>query len=523
MTRSRWGWGDDGQRPNLAEVAARVGAFLGEVEATSPHEAWSVPRPRVEVPAAIAEFATRDDELRARRARGKAYPDRVLGFRGDFSTAPDVVAFPRSAEEVARTLEACTQANLSVTPFGGGSSVVAGIEPRLGPGHRGTCTVDLSKLDRLLEVDDVSGLAHLEGGVFGPALETQLGLHGLTLRHYPQSFEFSTLGGWIATRAGGHFATGPTHIDELVAGLTAVTPRGTVETRVLPASGAGPDPVRLFCGSEGRLGIITSAWMRVRPRPTHRGQASVGFETFDDAVAATRAIAQSGLWPANCRLLDAEEAFVHGVAAGQHVLVLGFESADHPVGPALHRAVVLGQAHRGSLLDLPVVKDEPQAARGEAAGAWRQAFLQGPYLQDSMICLGVLADTFETACPWRRVLELVGQVKETLRQALDRLCGGGLVSCRFTHVYADGAAPYFTFIGKAARGGELEQWAELKAIATESVLKHGGTVTHHHAVGRTHRDGYRQEVSALVRAALTAASRELDPGRLLNPGVLLDD
>ncbi|MBX7100320.1 MAG: FAD-binding oxidoreductase [Myxococcaceae bacterium] len=522
MARSRWGWGDESQVPALAEVAARVGAFLGEVTEERASDAVRVPPARVEVPRALRDFAVLDDETRARHAMGKAYPDRVRGFRGDHSSAPDLVAFPRSPHEVATVLEACEAARLAVVPFGGGSSVVGGVEPTLGPGHRGSVSLDTSALVEPFELDATSRLAHLGGGLFGPALEAKLGAHGFTLRHYPQSFEFSTLGGWIVTRAGGHFATGPTHIDELVSAVNVVTPRGALATRTLPATGAGIDPVRLFCGSEGRLGVVTSAWMRVRPRPVFRAQASLGFEAFDGAVRAACAVAQSGLFPSNCRVLDAEEAFINAVA-DRHVLVLGFESADHAVGPLLERAVELARACGGALLEPPTVKDDREAVRSGAADSWRASFLKGPYLQDALIRLGVLADTFETACPWNRVPELVGQVKAAVQSALERVCGAGLVSCRFTHVYPDGAAPYFTFLGPARRGAELEQWAELKAVATDAVLKHGGTVTHHHAVGRTHRAGYQREVPELVRGALRAAARSVDPAGVLNPGVLFDD
>ncbi|MEW5742346.1 MAG: FAD-binding oxidoreductase [Myxococcota bacterium] len=523
MARNLWGWGEVEAADPLDDSRARAQAFFGELtveEATPPR----VPQPRVDVPAALRDFATAEPLVRAAHAMGKSYVDRVRGFRGDFASAPDVVAFPRTEAEVLRVLEEADASSLAVIPFGGGSSVVGGVEPRLGRTHRGAVTVDLSKLSRVLEVDDVSRVARIEAGVLGPDLERQLGVHGLTLRHFPQSFEFSSLGGWLATRAGGHFATVYTHIDELTQAVRLITPRGVVETPKVPAHGAGPDANRLVLGSEGTLGLITEAWMRVRPRPVFRGSASVHFEDFTRAVDATRAIAQSGLFPANCRLLDAQEAMLNGVAGdGSSVLVLGFESADASVAPFLDRAVALAEAHGGTCPRGKTVRDDAQKARsGDAGDSWRASFLRGPYLQDAMIRLGVIADTFETACTWKAFPALYGEVTQAMRDALERVCGGGLVTCRFTHVYPDGPAPYFTFLGRGKRGGEPEQWAELKRAASDALAACGGTITHHHAVGRVHRPWYERERPALFGEALAAVKKRWDPRGLLNPGVLLD-
>jgi len=523
MARNLWGWGEVEAADALDDSRARAEAFFGplEVEDAAPPR---VPAPRLEVPAALQAFSTADAATRAAHAMGKSYVDRVRGFRGDFSSAPDLVAFPRGEADLVAVLEVADAYRLAVIPFGGGSSVVGGVEPRLGPRHRGAVTVDLSRLREVLEVDDVSRVARVQAGVLGPDLERQLGAHGLTLRHFPQSFEYSSLGGWLATRAGGHFATVYTRIDELTQAVRLVTPRGVVETKTVPAHGAGPDANRLVLGSEGALGLITEAWMRVRPRPVFRGNASVHFEDFQRAVDATRAIAQSGLFPANCRLLDAQEAFLNGVAAdGTSVLVLGFESADASVGPWLDRAVALAEAHGGTCPRGKTLKDDAGKARGGDAGdSWRASFLRGPYLQDAMIRLGVVADTFETACTWRAFPALYAEVTQVVREALERVCGSGVVTCRFTHVYPDGPAPYFTFLGKARRGGEVEQWIELKRAASDALLRCGGTITHHHAVGRVHRSWYERERPALFGEALKAVKRAWDPSGLLNPGVLLD-
>jgi alkyldihydroxyacetonephosphate synthase len=384
-------------------------------------------------------------------------------------------------------------------------------------------SLDLSGLGQVREVDDVSRLARIDGGAFGPALEQQLGAHGLTLRHFPQSFEFSTLGGWIATRAGGHFATGPTRVDDLVHSVRLVTPSGVFETKSFPASGAGVDPNRLALGSEGVLGVITEAWMRVRPKPTFRASASVHFDEFRAAVDAARALSQSGLQPANCRLLDPAEALVNGVTFdGSAVLVLGFESATHSMRGWLEQALQLTAQFRGRCAQGAQVLDGAQARALDAGQSWRRSFLQGPYLQDALIRLGLVADTFETACTWRRFDALYAGVTGAVTEGLQRVCGGGVVTCRFTHLYPDGPAPYFTFIAPSREGEELAQWAELKRLASDAVTAHGGTITHHHAVGRTHRPWHEREVPAPFRAAMAAVKRTLDPQGLLNPGVLVD-
>ena len=515
MARNLWGWGDESAAVEVEEIRPRVEGFLGAVELRQP-EPPRVPEPRLAIPAELVGFSSADPLVRAAHAMGKSYLDRIRGFGGDFSSAPDVVSRPRSEDELVRVLEVAERERLAVVPYGGGTSVVGGVEPAPRADQAGAVTVDLGALCRLLELDDVSRLARLEAGILGPALEGALGERGFTLRHFPQSFEFSSLGGWIATRAGGHFATGPTHIDDLLAAVRMVTPRGPLETRCLPATGAGPEPKAWVLGSEGTLGVITEAWLRIRPRPVHRASASVHFADFWRGVDAARAIAQSGLAPANCRLLDAQEAMLNGVATdGSSVLLLGFESAEVPQEAWLEAALALAK---------PFAASWATAEGGGAAGAgesWRRSFLRGPYLQDALIRLGVVADTFETACPWRAFPGLHAAVAAEVGDALERVCGGGLLSCRLTHVYPDGPAPYFTFLGRARRGAEAEQWQAVKRAASDAVLRSGGTITHHHAVGRVHRPWYERERSPAFGAALAATKRALDPAGVLNPGVLL--
>jgi alkyldihydroxyacetonephosphate synthase len=371
----------------------------------------------------------------------------------------------------------------------------------------------------------------------------QLAPQGLTLRHYPQSFEFSTLGGWIVTRAGGHYATLYTHIDDFVQAVRMVTPSGVLETRRVPYSGAGPSPERLVLGSEGAFGIVTEAWIRVQPRPRWRASASVKFDRWSDAVAATRALSQSGLYPSNCRLLDEREALLHQVGTGSSVLLLAFESADHPVEPWMERALSIATDLGGNCEDeakystdvvysmrpssspsqpAPVPSpDQPDAHDAPDASAWKRSFLDAPYLQSALVSLGVVCDTFETACTWERFPELHAAVVQAVEGAMKSACGGGVVTCRFTHVYPDGPAPYYTFLAPGREGAEIEQWTAIKAAASEAILACSGTITHHHAVGRLHRPWWEKERSALFEDALLAAKDRFDPRGILNPGCLL--
>jgi alkyldihydroxyacetonephosphate synthase len=544
-----WGWGYEDQAPSrreLEEAAAGIRerfGFGGEPEEAVPLEAVEVRAPRLKAPSGLGELFTDEKHERVSRALGKAYRDVVRGFRGEFENPPDLVARPRDESEVEAVLSWCEAEGAAVIPFGGGTSVVGGVEGRLG--ERPFVSLDLRRLDRVLELDAVSQAARIQAGATGPDLEDQLREHGMTLRHFPQSFEFSTLGGWVATRAGGHFATLYTHIDDLVESVRAITPRGTWESRRLPGSGAGPSPDRALIGSEGTLGVVTEAWMRVRPRPEFKASCGVEFDDFLAAARAVREIAQSGLNPSNCRLLDALEAGTTGAGSGEKsLLVLGFESAHHPVGAPMNQAIAIAAEHGGDPSEVreqaapttPVPtgrkrtdSDRIRPVDGDAVGTWRNAFLLAPYLRDTFVACGVLSETFETAVTWDRFEELHAVAIETARAKVAEVCdapadgpGAPRVSCRFTHVYPDGPAPYFTVMAPAVRGGEVEQWDEVKAAASEAVLEAGGTITHHHAVGRDHRPWYDRQRPAPFAAALRAAKAELDPAGILNPGVLID-
>jgi len=529
--RKFWGWGYEDQGPTPEQqkrMAQRMGARfgLGEFTIMPPPrvEQLKLRAPRVKPPDLLQALCASDPYERAFHSYGRSFRDIVRAFRRYYPNPVDVVCFPRSEQDVVRALEWCDGARLAAIPFGGGSSVVGGLEAPTSGDYRGAVSIDLRYLDKVIEVDSMSRAARIQAGVLGPSLEDQLRPHGHTIRHFPQSFEFSALGGWIATRSGGHFATNYTHIDDFVESLRIVTPTGIVESRRLPGSGAGPSPDRMFIGSEGTLGIITEAWMRLQDRPKFRAGASVPFPDFIAGAKAVRAIAQAGLFPANCRLLDPGEAANSGVTTrDEAVLVLAFESADHPLESWISRALECCADHGGAVAkDAVKTRTDAEATHEGAAGAWRQAFLSAPYLRDTVIAMGMVSDTFETAVTWDRFADFHARVMETGRAAIARVCGQGTLTCRFTHVYPDGPAPYYTVLAPGRRGAEMEQWDAIKQEVSDLIIKLGGTITHHHAVGRDHRPWYdRQRPDGFARA-LRAAKRELDPHAILNPGVLFD-
>jgi alkyldihydroxyacetonephosphate synthase len=520
-----WGWGyedqqlaPEAQRRTAELAAAHLGLVVQEPEQPVALEQITLASPRARAPAELAEICSIEDHDRASHALGKSYSDVVNGFRGRFAHVPDFVARPREETELERLLEWCAAEGVAAIPFGGGTSVVGGVTPDVPSSCNGAVTLDLRAFDRVLELDTVSRAARIQAGATGPGLEAQLGEHGLTLRHFPQSFEYSTLGGWIATRAAGHFATGRTHIEEYVESARAITPAGVWESRRLPGSGAGVSPDRMLAGSEGTLGVITEAWVRVQPRPEYKRSAGVRFTSFAAGAECVRALSQSGLDPANCRLIDAREAAMTMAGDGSHaLLVLGFESTDHPVDDALARALSVCAEHGG----------QSDGARGDSGGdavsSWREAFLGAPYVRDVLVAIGVLAETFETAITWDRFVAFHERVTAAGEQALRELCGeGGRVTARFTHVYPDGPAVYFTAIAPARRGEEVEQWAAVKRAVSDAILAEGGTITHHHAVGRDHRPWYDRQRPEPFALAFAGAKAAVDPRGVMNPGVLID-
>ena len=539
--RRFWGWGylDDGlsttEVKHVHGLLRRLPGGLGASVLEPREEDFSLAPPRVAAPDSLRAVLSCSRYDRLTHAYGKGFADVARMWMRHVPQAPDWVAFPMNEAQVIDVLDWASRYNVAVVPFGGGTSVVGGVEPAVGGSYAATVSLDMEHFNRVLEVDRSSRSARIQAGVLGPDLEAQLRPHGLTMRHFPQSFQFSTLGGWIATRAGGHYATQYTHIDDFVQSTRMVTPAGVIETRRLPGSGAGPAPDRMVIGSEGTLGIITEAWMRLQDRPTFRAAASVRFAEYKAAVNCVRALSQSGLQPSNCRLLDAAEVAFAGVGDRKSpTLVLAFESADHPLQAWMARALELAADHGGQF-DAEAVQRSMQPAAREAeaehrkgsAGDWRDAFIRMPYWRDETTRRGAILDTFESAVTWSGFDAFYDGVRQDVGEAIRRATGHpASLSCRFTHVYPDGPAPYFTFAAAASTTGDvasaLAMWRDIKLACNAAVVGHGGTSTHHHAVGRDHRISYEIEVPTLMRAALAGAKQALDPQGVMNPGVLID-
>jgi alkyldihydroxyacetonephosphate synthase len=529
--RKIWGWGVGRVRvPD--EMLALARGFLGMRFGVEPPAPRPVPTlasirmdaPALAAPSSLAGFVTDDRYDRAVHTYGKAFRDVVRALSGDFTNAPDLVAYPRDEAEIAALLRWAVADGVAVIPYGGGSSVVGGIEPDRASRARfaGVVTLDLCRMDRVLEVDRVSRTARVEAGAYGPHLETQLGPHGYTLRHFPQSFEHSTVGGWIATRAGGHYATLYTHIDDFVESLRVVTPAGTLATRRLPGNGAGPEENRLLLGSEGVLGVITEAWLRVQERPRFRARCTVRFASFAEGVEACRVLAQSGLFPANARLIEKEEALFMGAGDGQrHVLLLAFESASLPQGERLRDGIALAQAAGGEPGRAVVQEGLDAKAADESADTWKQSFVRAPYLRDELVRMGWISETFETCTTWANFATLDAAVREAVGEALRERGVAGVVTCRFTHLYPDGPAPYYTVIAPSVPEQQLAAWDAIKDAASRALIAHGATITHHHAVGKDHRPYYLAQNAPLSLAMLRAAKQAVDPRGILNPGTLL--
>ena len=518
-----WGWATDpADAPTAAglrELAPLVRDHLG-LPVHDPEDPAGVPelpadRVTGRLPAGLAALSSGDAVDRARHSIGRSYRDVVRGIRGQIDHPVDAVLRPRSEADITALLDWCASNRVAVVPFGGGTSVVGGVEPAVGADWSGVVSLDLAAMAGVAEVDPVSRAARVRAGTTGPQLEAELREHGLTARFFPQSFERSTVGGWLATRAAGHFSSRLTHIDDLVESIRAVTPAGLWESRRLPGSGAGPSPDRMLLGSEGTLGVITEAWLRVQPRPVHRWAATLAAPTFPAGAAAVRALLHDGMLPAACRLIDATEAATTGTLdTGEAALVLGVESVGAaPITAETDRALELCADH-----GLRVVE---AGMRGGAGEAWRSSFVRAPYVREQLVLLGLIVETFETAITWDRFDALVDGVRHAVEAVLVEVCGGGRVTCRLTHVYPDGAAPYFTVMAPARRGSELAQWDAIKAAAGDAILAAGGTITHHHAVGRDHRRWYDAQRPAPFAQALLAAKSALDPVGVLNPEVLV--
>jgi alkyldihydroxyacetonephosphate synthase len=536
-----WGWGEDGHDAPLPATARSL--LEGELGALptgrrDPVALSDVRLPEPALPAGVRERLAgavgaehvRDDRLaRVTHAAGRGYPDLVRLRAGDASPAPDAVVEPADAQEIAAVLRVCEEAGVAVVPFGGGTSVVGGVEPWRGR-FAAVLALDLARLDRVVAVDPVSLTATVQAGMTGPALEAALEQRGLTLGHFPQSFEFSTVGGWVATRSAGQASTGYGRADALVLGLRAVTPRGEIVVDAVPASAAGPSLRELLVGSEGTLGVIAEVTLRVRSRPAARRYEAFSLPGLDAGVDAFRALAQAGAAPDVARLSDPVETRVSlalsGGGAATRALSGYLRARGHGDGclaiagweGASERAVRARRSESARLL-----RAHGALALGTPVGrAWEHGRFQAPYLRDELLAHGVMVETLETATTWSRLRALHDAVAAALDGALRGRGTPPVVMSHVSHVYRAGASLYFTFVARQESGAELAQWHAAKAAASDAIRAHGGTITHHHAVGRDHAPWLAGEVGELGVELLRAAKATLDPEGIMNPGKLVD-
>ncbi len=522
------GWGDPARATPLPEtVIGLLRDLLGvKPRTTEPVELAdiAVPEPGLEpaahqaLSAAVGGDHVRTDaETRIRHTRGKSTPDLLRIRAGDVAAAiPAAVVLPAGHDEVLAVLRACAEHGLAVVPFGGGTSVVGGLTPaRRGP----FVALDLRRMDGLLALDPVSRTATLQPGLRAPQAEALLAEHGFTLGHFPQSYEWATIGGFAAARSSGQASAGYGRFDEMVLGLTLATPEGTLDTGRAPRSAAGPDLRQLLLGSEGAFGVITSVTVRIRPVPRARHYEGWRFASFEEGAAALRRLAQDGPRPTVLRLSDETETLI-GLAqpdaigtsglpeAAGCMAIAGYEGTPEDVAHRREGAAAVLRACGGTLLG-----EEP----GER---WAHGRYSAPYLRDALLDAGAFAETLETAAFWSRIPELYAAVRDALTGTLTQSGTPPLVMCHISHVYENGASLYFTVV--SAQGDDpVPHWGRAKHAANEAILAAGGTISHHHGVGTDHRDWYVREAGALGIEALTAVKRRLDPSGLLNPGVLL--
>ncbi len=515
-------WGDPAEAhplPDATRALVEMAFGPAEEHATTPLDEVRLPPGldaglRAGLVALLGEdHVHTDHETRVRHTRGRSTPDLLRMRAGDGSDAPDAVVRPADHEQVASVVAWCSEHRVALVPFGGGTSVVGGLVARR-DGLAGVVALDLRRLDALVSVDAESGTAVLQAGMLGPEAEAALAEHGLTLGHFPQSFEYASVGGFAATRSSGQASSGYGRFDALVMGLTVATPLGTLSLGSAPASAAGPDLRELVLGSEGAFGVITSVTVRVRPTPAVRVYDGWRFESFAEGTAALRRLAQAGVAPTVLRLSDENETAINlakpddvgGESGGGCLMVAGFEGDAETVAG---RRDVVGRR-------LAAAGGRPL---GEEPGrAWAAGRFQAPYLRDAMLDVGVLVETLETATFWSGLPALYAAVTAAVTRELEG--DAPLVLCHVSHVYETGASLYFT-VAARQRGDGLAQWAAAKSAASDAIIAAGATITHHHAVGQDHRPWLAEEIGPVGVEMLRAVKQRLDPHGVLNPGVLI--
>ncbi|MBU4386299.1 MAG: FAD-binding oxidoreductase [Actinobacteria bacterium] len=466
---------------------------------------------------------------------GKSYRDLLRGHLEQVPNPPDAVLFPASEKEVKGILKIADKEAIAVVPFCGGSSVVGGVEPLNRKGLKGSITVDLRRMDKVIHIDGESQTATFEAGIWGPELEEELMKQGLYLGHAPESFKFSGLGGWIASRSAGRQSTGYGKIEEMVKSVRMVTPRGVIDTLDVPASATGPDMDQIICGSEGTLGIITRATVKVRPLPESYDYRGLLFREFEGGVQAVREMMQSGIVPETIRISDTEESALAMIVRKPS------SNAAKEMGTmaALKVLDVLGYSFkRGSFAILGCEGEEDETSArmksitavcrkhgavplGKSAGnEWYHGRYDHPYLRDIMMGWGVMIDTLETATTWDNIMNVYHTVGKAIREAIADYGSKSIVTCHLSHSYRTGSSLYFIFFGKQAKGREIEQWEHLKKKAGDALLSSGATISHHHGVGYEHAPWFKKEYGKRGMGALRGLKKELDPKGIMNPGKL---
>jgi alkyldihydroxyacetonephosphate synthase len=530
-----WGWGDPAITPALDGPALEtLRERIGELRPSSPPpslEEVDLPTAQALPPALIEavgeESVFTDTEDRLRHATGCGYVDLARLRSGKLNAAPDAVLLPADAAEVKRVLEICATEGVAVVPFGGGTSVVGGVEPSRGE-HDRLISLDLMRL-HAVEVDRHSLTARLGAGLRGPQAEAALAKHGLVLGHYPQSFEYATIGGFAATRSAGQASSGYGRFDALVSSVRLLAPAGDLETLATPHTAAGPALRELVIGSEGVFGVIPDVTVRVRPAPKQRRYEAWMAEGFEAGAEIVRRLAQGPGLPDVIRISDEEETEVSLALSGPRglagslfggylglrrrragsLVIVGLEGEEESV--ARRRALSVRELQRGGAVYL-----------GQSAGrSWEHGRYQGPYLRDTLMDMRAMVETLETSQTWAELSSLHTAVRNAIRASLAEQGTPGLVFCHLSHAYADGASLYFTFISRTREGAEVDQWRQVKRAASEAIVASGGTITHHHAVGHDHAPYMEAEVGRTGLDVLRAAKAQLDPAGIMNPGKLL--
>jgi alkyldihydroxyacetonephosphate synthase len=486
------------------------------------------------------ETVRTDKRARVEHAYGKSYRDLIRIRAGHVPNPPDVVVYPVDQGQVVSLLAWAADRDVAVVPFGGGSSVLGGVEPS--PGDRPAITLDLARLDRVLAVDPVSRTARIQAGATGPEVEAQLNAQGFTLGHFPQSFEFSALGGWIATRSAGQNSIGYGKIEDMAQAVRVVTPVGIVETKDTPATAAGPSLLQLLIGSEGTYGVITAATMRIHPLPAVQDYRGILFHNLEDGVAAFRDLMQSpDLRPAIIRLSDAPETAAYAVMSHEHhglrrladgliERYLKVQGYDLTTGSTLMLLGFDGDAEwtaRQWILALELCGDHRGLSLGRAVGrSWMRDRYAQPYLRDTLLGHGVMVDTPETATTWSNLMHLYEAMVSAMKGAIAATGGGpGYVMTHISHAYEHGASLYSTFLGRQVPDPDplarQAQWQAVKQATTDAILAAGGTLTHHHGIGRDHAPWLEEEIGPLGVKALRTLKPVFDPTGIMNPGILL--